>query len=50
MQISRSIGDIFAKAARFGGNPNVLIANPEIRSFQINEETDFIVLGCTYLR
>lgn len=49
MQISRSIGDICAKHLRFGGNPQVLIALPEIKGFPINLESDFVVLGCSFL-
>jgi len=29
-----------------GGNPNVLISIPEIKSFKIKKETDFILIGC----
>jgi protein phosphatase PTC2/3 len=29
-----------------GGNPNVVICEPEIKSFKIQEEHDFIVLAC----
>ncbi len=28
-----------------GGNPNVVIHDPDVKSFQINKENDFIVLG-----
>ena len=35
-----------AKLEKFGGNPNVLIATPEIKAFKIKNEHDFIVLGC----
>lgn len=47
MSVSRTFGDVEAKVARFGGNPNVVIAAPEITSFKIsNLEHDYIVLGC----
>lgn len=47
LSVSRTFGDVEAKVARFGGNPNVVIAAPEITSFKIsNLEHDFIVLGC----
>lgn len=35
-----------AKIEKFGGNPKVLIATPEIKAFKIKSEHDFIVLGC----
>ena len=46
MSVSRSFGDVEAKLAEFGGNPNVLIATPEIKAFRIKKDHDFIVLGC----
>jgi protein phosphatase 2C family protein 2/3 len=33
LSVSRSFGDIEAKIPKFGGNPNVLIAKPEITYF-----------------
>mmetsp|Transcript_27172 Transcript_27172/g.26838 ORF Transcript_27172/g.26838 Transcript_27172/m.26838 type:complete len:114 (+) Transcript_27172:248-589(+) len=46
LSVSRTFGDIDAKNADFGGNPNVLIATPEIKSFKIKKQHDFIVMGC----
>ena len=46
MSVSRSFGDIEAKLIEKGGNPNVLIAEPEIKAFRIKKDHDFIVLGC----
>ena len=43
--MSRSFGDAEAKIVRFGGNPAVLIATPDIRSFKITSDHDFVVLG-----
>lgn len=31
---------------KYGGNPNVVIAEPEIEEFFIDETTDFFLLGC----
>lgn len=31
---------------RYGGNPKVVIAIPEIRCFKIKENYDFILIGC----
>jgi protein phosphatase 2C family protein 2/3 len=45
LSVSRTFGDIEAKIERRGGNRNVVIAVPEIKSFRISEEHDFIVLA-----
>lgn len=46
LSVSRTFGDAEAKLQKFGGNPNVVIADPEIKSFRITKDHDFIVLGC----
>jgi protein phosphatase 2C family protein 2/3 len=46
LSVSRAFGDIEAKFEKYGGNPNVLIAKPEITTLKINKEHDFIILGC----
>lgn len=46
LSVSRTIGDIEAKDVRYGGNPKVVIAIPEIRCFKIKENYDFILIGC----
>ncbi|OMJ66815.1 hypothetical protein SteCoe_36210 [Stentor coeruleus] len=45
LAVSRTFGDIEAKIKELGGNPNVVIAVPEIRSFNITKNTDFIAIG-----
>ena len=45
LAISRAFGDVDAKLKELGGNPNVLIAVPDIRSFSINANIDFICIG-----
>lgn len=45
LSVCRTFGDIEAKIPRYGGNPNVVIAEPEIRSFKITDDMDFILLG-----
>ena len=45
LSVSRTIGDIEAKQPRFNGNPNVIIAVPEIIHFEILQNDDFIILG-----
>jgi len=46
LSVSRTFGDTEAKLTEKGGNPNVVIAIPEIRSFKINKSHDYIILGC----
>ena len=45
LSVSRAIGDIEAKNPSFGGNPNVVIAIPEIKYFDLNSNYDFIIIG-----
>lgn len=46
LSVSRAFGDIEAKSPLFNGNPNVVIAKPEIKFFEINQNHDFIVIAC----
>lgn len=46
LSVSRTFGDAEAKFQKTGGNPNVVIALPEIKQFKITSEHDFVVLGC----
>lgn len=46
LSVTRTFGDIEAKFVKFGGNPHVVIAEPEIKSFKIDRKHDFIILGC----
>ncbi|CAK60187.1 unnamed protein product (macronuclear) [Paramecium tetraurelia] len=46
LSVSRTFGDIEAKLGQFGGNENVVIAEPDIQIFRITQENDFIVMGC----
>jgi len=46
IKVSRTIGDFEAKSPHHGGMQGVIIAEPEITSFKISEEMDFIILGC----
>jgi protein phosphatase 2C family protein 2/3 len=45
LSVSRAIGDAHAKLKKFGGNPNVIKALPEIKSFRITNTHDFIIIG-----
>ena len=46
LAVSRSFGDYEAKLPAYNGNPKCIIAIPEIKSFPITEDLDFIVLAC----
>ncbi len=47
LSVSRTIGDVEAKNIKFGGNPNVIIASPDIYVFDIiDDDVDFLILGC----
>lgn len=51
LSVSRSFGDVTAKNTNYNGNPNVLIATPDIRLYKIDEmKTDFIFIGCKLIR
>jgi len=45
LSVSRTFGDIAAKKQSEGGNPNVIIATPEIRSFRITQECDYLLIA-----
>ena len=45
LSVSRTFGDPEAKLVKYGGNPNVVISEPEIKSFKITPEHDFIVMA-----
>jgi len=46
--VARTFGDIEAKVAKYGGNPKVIIATPDIMQFKITDKHDFIVIGSTF--
>ena len=47
LSVSRTIGDAEAKIVKFGGNPNVIICEPEIFMYDLKkEDIDFFILGC----
>ena len=45
LSVCRTFGDPEAKLEYRGGNPNVVKAEPEIKTFQISKQHDFIVLA-----
>ena len=46
LSVSRTIGDAEAKFPELGGKENIIIAKPEITYFCIDNEIDFLILGC----
>ena len=46
MSVSRTFGDPEAKVEFRGGNPNVVACIPDVESFKITKDHDFIILGC----
>ena len=49
LSVSRSFGDVEAKLSHLGGLKGVIVATPEIISFKIDSEVDFLILGCKKL-
>ncbi len=45
LAVSRTIGDVEAKLECFGGLPGVVIPIPDIISFKVENDVDFIILG-----
>ena len=45
LSVSRTFGDLEAKIEKLGGNPNVVIAEPDIKAFRVTESHDFITMG-----
>ena len=46
LSVSRTFGDIEAKKGKYGGNPRVIIAEPEIKAFKVQPNYDFVLLAC----
>ena len=46
LSVSRTFGDIEAKEEKFGGKKGVVVALPDITENELNDEYNFIVLGC----
>lgn len=45
LSVSRTIGDLEAKDPKYGGNRDVVIAEPELHEYTINEKSDFLILA-----
>ena len=46
LSVSRTFGDIKAKVEKFGGKSGVIIPSPDITEFDLDENFDFMVIGC----
>ena len=46
LSVSRTFGDIEAKDAKFGGIPGVVLALPDITEIELDDEYNFMVIGC----
>ena len=47
LSVSRTIGDIESKNPKFGGNPKIIICEPDIFVFDlIKNDIDFFIMGC----
>ena len=46
LSVSRAFGDIQAKDEKFGGNKNVIISLPDITEINLDDDYNFIVMGC----
>jgi len=44
--VARTIGDYYVKLPAFGGKAGALSSEPCIKTFMINDKTDFLILGC----
>lgn len=45
LSVSRTFGDIEAKNPSSGGNPKVLVCEPEIKAFKLSSGFDFVVMA-----
>ena len=47
LSVSRTIGDAEAKVPSFGGNPKVIISEPDIFVYDLEkDDVDFFIMGC----
>ena len=46
LSVSRTFGDYEAKMPKYGGNPNVVVVEPEIFEVPVDSSADFMLLGC----
>lgn len=43
--MSRTFGDLEAKLPKLGGNPYVVVAEPEIKAYKVTKEWDYLILA-----
>ena len=46
LSVSRTFGDIESKNKKYGGKKDVVTALPDVVEFELNEEHNFMVIGC----
>ena len=46
LSVSRTFGDVEAKNENLGGMKNVVVALPDITEIELDDEFNFLVLGC----
>ena len=46
LSVSRTFGDIESKNELLGGKEGVVVATPDISEFDLNDDYNFIVIGC----
>ena len=46
LSVSRTFGDIRVKSEKFGGKSGVIIPSPDVTEFDLDENFDFMVIGC----
>ena len=46
LSVSKTFGDPEAKFEFRGGNPNVVVCEPDVTVFKITKDHDFIILAC----
>ena len=46
LSVSRTFGDIESKNKKYGGKKDVVAALPDVVEFELNEEHNFMVIGC----
>ena len=45
LAVSRTIGDVESKLPDYGGKPNLVLAIPDVLSFKVTDEFDFLLLA-----
>ena len=46
LSVSRTFGDVEAKNENLGGKKNVVVALPDITEIELDEDFNFLVIGC----